>query len=590
MEFALIPGVRGYSDRFVLCLKKAGPGQITLSRGCETVRARIGTTALPTRLTFGKPFLERLLSKVVQHESRVPEPVWTKGGAFTAAAMRRILSVNSRLLDRENRFEDLVEAGDMTLLDIPTVNHAREIVAREKDELAFASRPELNGKLRLTFRLYDGDGRPAAPDDAFPKDGGPTTVGNFGKTHTMTTELVNKYKAIFMNDANNAMCLPKTAQFIVPDEVGLSNRVGINQLKGLTSGNAAVASFNRKSYGESYVPRWDSQIVVITNHSIYDTYAVRDGRTGLRKVKHHVIEPLLCRFHVIRLDGDDREERTEFYDPKELSQEDYLWSLNKAFYSAVHLAASVGRVSTVVLRAALRAAMNVHRLRHPENMPTTKSLARDLALAIDAQDFVIVSNAINRFCTDVHIPQSVQLQHEYTVELIGDPKRDVYAEMVEGMAADPILVPDFAGRGELTEDGPVENPARDRAVVAALERIKQRKARRPRPGNAKATPMMGGRAPIQDPPSPAPSDSEDDEPVTVLVSPVHDPLSAATRPDPTRYVAHKKMPSPASSDSEDDEPAPSHLPVPPPPRLSAPLPDLPLLRPASRMRCRPTRR
>uniref|UniRef100_X1ZKQ0 Uncharacterized protein n=2 Tax=Capitella teleta TaxID=283909 RepID=X1ZKQ0_CAPTE len=420
-----------------------------------------------------------------------------------------------RLLDRENQFEDLVEAGDMTLLDIPTVNHAREIVAREKDELAFASRPELNGKLRLTFRLYDGDGRPAAPDDALPKDGGPTTVeiegqpgavgvkrkhwwiyskvGNFGKTHTMTTELVNKYKAIFMNDANNAMCLPKTAQFIVLDEVGPSNRVGINQLKGLTSGNAAVASFNRKSYGESYVPRWDSQIVVITNHSIYDTYAVRDGRTGLRKVKHHVIEPLLCRFHVIRLDGDDREERTEFYDPKELSQEDYLWSLNKAFYSAVHLAASVGRVSTVVLRAALRAAMNVHRLRHPENMPTTKSLARDLALAIDAQDFVIVSNAINRFCTDVHIPQSVQLQHEYTVELIGDPKRDVYAEMVEGITADPILVPDFAGRGELSEDGPVENPARDRAVVAALERIKQRKARRPHPGNAKATPMMGGR-------------------------------------------------------------------------------------------------
>ncbi|ELT89827.1 hypothetical protein CAPTEDRAFT_222764 [Capitella teleta] len=166
MEFALIPGVGGYSDRFVLCLKKAGPGQITLSRGCETVRARIGTTALPTRLTFGRPFLERLLSKVVQHESRVPEPVWTKGGAFTAAAMRRILSVNSRLLDRENQFENLVEAGDMTLLDIPTVNHAREIVAREKDELAFASRPELNGKLRLTFRLPIQDPPSPAPSDS----------------------------------------------------------------------------------------------------------------------------------------------------------------------------------------------------------------------------------------------------------------------------------------------------------------------------------------------------------------------------------------------------------------------------------------
>ncbi|ELU14318.1 hypothetical protein CAPTEDRAFT_197165, partial [Capitella teleta] len=96
--------------------------------------------------------------------------------------------------------------------------------------------------------------------------------------------------------------------------------------------------------------------------------------------------------------------------------------------------------------------------------------------------------------------------------------------------------------------------------------------------------------PIQDPPSPAPSDSEDDEPltlkrpshvmpsdseddepVTVLMSPVQDPPSVATRPDPTRYVAHKKKPSPTSSDSEDDEPAPSHLPVPPPLLVSLPL-------------------
>ncbi|ELU01952.1 hypothetical protein CAPTEDRAFT_207847, partial [Capitella teleta] len=66
-------------------------------------------------------------------------------------------------------------------------------------------------------------------------------------------------------------------------------------------------------------------------------------------------------------------------------------------------------------------------------------------------------------------------------------------------------------------------------------------------------------------------DRKNDEPATVLMSPVHDPPSAATRPDPTRYVAHKKMPSPASSDSEDDEPAPSHLPVPPPLLVYLPL-------------------
>ncbi|ELU14513.1 hypothetical protein CAPTEDRAFT_212314 [Capitella teleta] len=230
MEFALIPGVRGYSDRFVLCLKKAGPGQITLSRGCETVRAKIGATALPTRLPFGKPFLERLLSKVVQHERRVPEPVWTKGGAFTAAAMRRILSVNNRLLDLENRFEDLVEAGDMTLLDIPTVNHAREIVAREKDELAFASRPELNGKLRLTFWLYDGDGRPAAPDDALPKDGGPTTVEIEGQPGAVGVKGERSQEIQAINTAMNPAAVPATATHAMLKALPPTHRAAVGRL------------------------------------------------------------------------------------------------------------------------------------------------------------------------------------------------------------------------------------------------------------------------------------------------------------------------------------------------------------------------
>ncbi|ELT87792.1 hypothetical protein CAPTEDRAFT_199475 [Capitella teleta] len=55
-------------------------------------------------------------------------------------------------------------------------------------------------------------------------------------------------------------------------------------------------------------------------------------------------------------------------------------------------------------------------------------------------------------------------------------------------------------------------------------------------------------SPIQDPPSPASSDSEDEEPLTLK------------RPSLV-------MPS----DSEDDEPAPSHLPVPPPLLVSLPL-------------------
>lgn len=198
--------------------------------------------------------------------------------------------------------------------------------------------------------------------------------GNFGKTYTLTTELVNKYKAIFLNDANNAMSLPSNAQFIVLDEVGPSNRVPINQLKALTSGNAAVSALNRKSYGESYRPRPDAQFVVLTNHAIYDTYAVYDRKTRLRKVKVDVIEPLMRRFHIIRLDGDDREERIKYMDPHELSHEDYTWHMTNTFYSTVRGAASVGGVSTTIVRAALRLVFNVHRLRNPDTEVTTRTL------------------------------------------------------------------------------------------------------------------------------------------------------------------------------------------------------------------------
>ena len=470
-------------DTLVLALCKSRGGNLTLPRGAGTIRDRLGLPYTPTRIFCGKPFIANLLRD--HGDGQVPQPICCEGRSFDQEALHRGLTQASRVLDMCTPLIQLVESGDVRLLDIPTIHHARDIVSTEESDRLFDERPDLDGSVHMTFRLYDDEGMPSAPDDAPPHEGGPTTVeivgipgssevkkkhywlyskkGNFGKTYTITTELISRYKAIFLSDANNATRLPKSAQFIVFDEAGPSNKLPIQQMKALTSGNASVSAINRKSYGESYVPRSDAQFIILTNHSPYDTYATTNPKTRLRRVRPDVLEPLQRRFNIIRLDGSDRDEMLKYVDPIDLTEEDYRHLLKKTFYDSLRLANSVGDVSTRLVRQVLAQLMHIHRHRAGETaMTTTLTLARDLQKAIPPVDYIAILDILDRFCTVDNIPIE-GLQHlEYAVQIRCDEERNLYAEMVEGMWHLPDMLPTFRRQHELTGTGPrsVRGPAR----------------------------------------------------------------------------------------------------------------------------------
>lgn len=478
-------------DTLVLALCRSRGGNLTLNRGAGTVRDRLGLPYTPERILCGKPFIANLLRD--HSDGQVPQPICCEGRSFGQEALHRGLNHASRVLDTCTPLLQLVESGDVGLLDIPTIHHARDIVSTEESDRLFDERPDLDGSIHVTFRLYDDAGMPAAPADAPPHEGGPTTVeivgipgssevkkkhywlyskrGNFGKTYTITAEIISRYKAIFLSDANNATRLPKSAQFIVLDEVGPSNKLPIQQMKALTSGNASVSAINRKSYGESYVPRPDAQFIILTNHSPYDTYATTNPKTRLRRVRPDVLEPLQRRFNIIRLDGSDRDEMLKYVDPVDLTEEDYRHLLKKTFYDSLRLANSMGDVSTRLVRQVLAQLMSIHQHRAGETtMTTTLTLARDLQKAIPPVDYIAILDILDRFCTVDNIPVE-GLQHlEYAVQIRCDEERDLYAEMVEGMWHLPGMLPTFRRQHELTGTGPM--PVKGAARQARREGLR----------------------------------------------------------------------------------------------------------------------
>ncbi|ELT94158.1 hypothetical protein CAPTEDRAFT_227980 [Capitella teleta] len=517
-----------FPPRHILVMSKADSTRITLSRGCMTIKIRLGLNTVPARLSPGRPFMERMIRD--ECEGALPDVVWSYGESYSLESVTYALSHTSRILDKGNRLTSLVQKGDVSVKDVVTLNHVRDILHEESVTMDFERRPDLDGPVHLTFRLYDEEGRPVPlPEGTPPARGGPTNVDivgrpnsldnkkkhywiyskapNYGKSYTMCTELVGRYKAAFLADANNAMNIPANCQFLIMDEVGPSNRVPINQLKALCGGNASVSSLNRKSYGRSYVPRGDAQFIILSNHSPYDTYAVTDQKTKLRKINADVIEPLEHRFSIIRLDGDNREEKVKYMEVAKLNAEDYQWHLRNTFYETLRLVNSLGGVSTKLVKTALAKLARLHQARLSNTSTTFVTLAVDLQRALPLDDYLTVVDVMDHFCDDDRI-RVVPESHEFTVHLTGDPERDLYGKMVAKMRYDRRLLPRFNRRGALTDNGPIRDPAFERERACVIQEIgmstSESDARRPGRQHLTAASKGKGRgkstaAPTRDP-------------------------------------------------------------------------------------------
>jgi hypothetical protein len=407
----------------------------------------------------------------------------------------------------------------------------------EKTEEAFSAKPLLRGTLPMTFRKYDRQGNPVpVPDDAPPSRGGPVTVdiigmpnraeegdedegpqeegenrggedeeagkqpklrhvwiydkdgGNRGKTYNMTKNLVEKYRATLVPDPNNAMKIPRDAQFLVFDEFGPGHKLSINHLKGLTSGCANVSCLNRKSYGESYVPMPDVQIIILSNYSPYETYAVTCHVSKRKFCPRDTVDPLESRFNIIRLDGDNREEKIKWMEPKHLAEEDYMWILREDFYVSLRLMNMFGGVSTRAVREALERTHKLHKARHPESMTNFLTFSREIQRALTPADAMIVKDVFDRFGTEEYFRQNIDGNLEYRVLLSGDPKKDLHGELVANMKVHKCLMPTFDRWHELTPTGPTEDAVQARRRREEVARVfGQDFSNRPRPSTSRGS-------------------------------------------------------------------------------------------------------
>jgi hypothetical protein len=282
------------------------------------------------------------------------------------------------------------------------------------------------------------------------------------------------YKAHFVSDCRNAMDVPPDVQLIILDEVSPTNKPNIATLKALTSGSANIGSLNRKSYGHSFVPREDAQFVVLSNHSPWEVFATYDAQKKVKRAKSDTVGPLELRFNIYRLDGENLDEKVQWYDPEHLTPEEYRQHLRDSFYAQLRAANSTGNCSTALVKKVLANVFRIHNAR-TQGSSTYVNLANDLQDALQVDDYLIVLDIFDRFGSPMGFPYCAA-HLEYNVHFRHDPRPDLYAEMLVNMRHHPSLMPRWDRADELSPAGPVVlHPGRERATRAAADVMRNRR-------------------------------------------------------------------------------------------------------------------
>ena len=510
--------------RHVLLFAKTHPtAQIALSRGALTVQTKLGLDYLPERIHARVPFVENVLR---QTAGGIPLPLYVRGEAFSAAALASGLRRSGRLLNPDHSMASLVAAGDLKVTDVGKIDMARSVVRSEAIMRAFSQKKDLEGELPVTFYKYNEAGE-RMPEGPTKETGLATTVvlnglpgdtlskrkhqwiwsrtGNRGKRDARegicvcltregfslshpagkTTTLrmaLEPYKAVFISDPSNAVDVPWDAHIIVLDEVSPQKKPCETTLKAMTSGWASSGALNRKSYGASYVPRDDAQIIILSNHSPYEVYATWDPKSKIRRAKADVIGPLELRFNITRLDGDDFEEKVKWYDPANLTQEEYNRHVRDTFYDNLRPANSTGNCSTLLVKKVLTKLFGIHTARMNGQCITYVHVCQALFLAIPFEDYITVLNIVNEFAQPLYFPPKPATE-EYNVHFRHDPRPNLYQELVDNMRFPQEVLPDFERRTERDYNGVlVRDAVYERRVRLAAETWKaQRQRQRQQP-------------------------------------------------------------------------------------------------------------
>jgi hypothetical protein len=351
----------------IVILHRPG-GHISFNSGMRTVTRALGGVK-GTRIPIPGKAINQFIRKTFPHGLTKADYIDLKGETFAMDALNRMCTRLSRLMDPGVPVRTLLNSGDALVSEVSQIVAMRTHLEEEDADAKNKGRPDLNGEINLWFRKYDKDG--PSPDGAakvvtitgYPqrdlvkqKHYWIYSSPGWGKSTVTRRKFVMQFNAAFLPHPKNACKVPKTAQFLVVDEVSPVERIPLTQLKRLTCGDASEGYINRKSYGESYVPRSDMQLIILSNHSPYEVYSKAmgggrgmDGREGCRRVTKRTIDGITLkaiedRFNIIRLDGPNSLVRRNFVEMKELSDADFDHLIRCQVFNRMRRTNNAGRL------------------------------------------------------------------------------------------------------------------------------------------------------------------------------------------------------------------------------------------------------
>ena len=367
------------------------PPQITLRSGAKTLAAYLGLVErswLPRRIV-GRNARKTLTTVIIRYFGSagfIPRKdilcMQDAAGHFNRDQVSFVTDPIATAGDTNICLLTAIRCGRIEPNQLAPLSRLQEMGQRKDESDAYLDREEISGPIEMVFQQRDSKGVivPGSQEKRIEFVARPGETGqqdqdkakhlwlygssNTGKTAAIKAAFLNgNTKTCLISDPRNAMEGDERAQFIIMDEYGYKRRAPLQGLKALTSGDASAGSFNRKSYGRSFTPRPDAQIIIVSNHSPYDVYGTSQGGRP-RKISKEDAEALENRFQIVAVGMDNLSQKKKHMDLQDLTYDEYCTSMHDVFYRWLEAARRNNTLTTQLIRMALRNAMASHILRY----------------------------------------------------------------------------------------------------------------------------------------------------------------------------------------------------------------------------------
>lgn len=417
-------------DGLVVLAKNKEGHRFSFRQAMSDVKKALECLHPPRRIRVSTGGVEKFVSTLFADGYDEDVVKDTVGIKFSPEALTSRLSVSSQQAKRNTAVyeaettTDAVREGLVPIFQASSVKTARSIKDEEDREKEMRARPPFPATIPLRFHKWR-EGEPVYEDEEDDEEGHHndslypkkkrrkrdrkrmhekvvhfvpmtedtrtklkhlfvySTMAGYGKTTTVANEIVDKYSAVFVNDANNGTNIPKGVKVLVFDEFKGNKTMSLESLRAITSGNASRGAINRKSYGESYEPAKDAQVIILSNMSPYQMYGEYD-RTLMRNVmSEETLSTITDRFHIHCLNDVDEDERLKYLSPEAMDREHLLLAIERHQREALRgLEEIEGVVTGETVVDTVRNVITMHNMKRKEVTHMDKAVLDALLLPL----------------------------------------------------------------------------------------------------------------------------------------------------------------------------------------------------------------